>query len=130
MALRSGPAAKRAKSLKAPIIARPFSWTSTQVMHDRVMFQHLLFLSPLLAHTQVSLGPGSGGGANAGQLRNIALCSQLQEVHRSMLALLPRLPAPAAAALQGPLDALEGCAIDTGGLRVNTVCPVLSCVFV
>lgn len=31
-----------------------------------------------------------------------------------MVSLLPRLPAPAAAALQGPLDALQGCAIDTG----------------
>lgn len=63
---------------------------------------------------QVSLGPASGGGANASQLRNIALCSQLQEVHRSMITLLPRLPAAAAAALQGTLDALQGCAVDTG----------------
>jgi hypothetical protein len=31
---------------------------------------------------QVLLGPGAGGGINQGQLRNIALCSQLQEVHR------------------------------------------------
>jgi hypothetical protein len=31
---------------------------------------------------QVPLGPAAGGGATPGQLRNIALCSQLQEVHR------------------------------------------------
>jgi hypothetical protein len=31
---------------------------------------------------QVPLGPSAGGGATPGQLRNIALCSQLQEVHR------------------------------------------------
>jgi hypothetical protein len=67
-------------------------------------------------HTmQVALGPGSGGGANAAQVRNIALCSQLQEVHRSLVTLLPRLPAPAAAALSTPLEALQATAIDTGG---------------
>ncbi|WIA37300.1 hypothetical protein OEZ86_014238 [Tetradesmus obliquus] len=62
---------------------------------------------------QVSLGPGAGGGANAAQVRNIALCSQLQEVHRSLVTLLPRLPAPATAALQTPLEALQATAIDT-----------------
>jgi hypothetical protein len=66
---------------------------------------------------QVALGPGSGGGANAAQVRNIALCSQLQEVHRSLVTLLPRLPAPAAAALSTPLEALQATAIDTGGQR-------------
>ncbi|KAF8065824.1 COG5 [Scenedesmus sp. PABB004] len=60
---------------------------------------------------QVALGPGAGG-ANPAQLRNIALCSQLQEVHRSMLTLLPRLPAPAAAALAAPLEGLQGTAVD------------------
>jgi hypothetical protein len=63
---------------------------------------------------QVALGPGAGGGANAAQVRNIALCSQLQEVHRSLVTLLPRLPAPAAAALATPLEALQATAIDTG----------------
>lgn len=63
----------------------------------------------------MSLGPGAGGGANAAQVRNIALCSQLQEVHRSLVTLLPRLPAPATAALQTPLEALQATAIDTGG---------------
>lgn len=72
--------------------------------------------SAVLFLMQVSLGPASGGGANPAQLRNIALCSQLQEVHRSMHSLLPRLPTPAAAALQGPLDSLAGCAVDSGEL--------------
>lgn len=67
--------------------------------------------APLL---QVSLGPGPGGAANGGQVRNIALCSQLQEVHRSLVTLLPRLPGPAAAALSAPLEALQATAIDTG----------------
>jgi hypothetical protein len=83
---------------------------------------HLLFLTKVLncllpfscPDTQVSLGPGAGGGANAAQMRNIALCSQLQEVHRSLVTLLPRLPAPAAAALSTPLEALQATAIDTG----------------
>lgn len=36
------------------------------------------------------------GAATAAQIRNIALCSQLAEVHRSLVTLLPRTP-PAAA---------------------------------
>jgi hypothetical protein len=47
-------------------------------------------------------------------VRNIALCSQLQEVHRSLVTLLPRLPGPAAAALSTPLEALQATAIDSG----------------
>lgn len=45
------------------------------------------------------------------QLRNIALCSQLQEAHRSLAALLPRLPAPAAAPLLEPLERLHNAAV-------------------
>ena len=40
-----------------------------------------------------------GGACTAGQARNIALASQLQEVHRAVAALGPRLPPPAARAL-------------------------------
>ena len=39
------------------------------------------------------------GPCGPGQLRNMGLCSQLQEVHRSLLTQLPRLQAPAVAAL-------------------------------
>lgn len=53
-----------------------------------------------------------GGAASQAQLRNIALCSQLQEVHRSLLGLLPRLPATAAAPLQSSLDLVQGGAVD------------------
>lgn len=45
------------------------------------------------------------------QVRNIALCSQLQEVHRSLVSLLPRLPAPAAMVLAGSLDGLQDTAV-------------------
>lgn len=62
----------------------------------------------------MALGPSAGGGANAAQTRNIALCSSLQEVHRAVSALLPRLPPPAATALAAPLDGLQGAAVDTG----------------
>ncbi len=41
-----------------------------------------------------------GGACSSAQLRNITLCSQLHEVHRSLLGLLPRLPAPAASTLK------------------------------
>ena len=41
-----------------------------------------------------------GGPCTAAQARNIALCCQLQEVHRALLAQLPRLPPPASAALR------------------------------
>ena len=39
------------------------------------------------------------GPCSSGQQRNMRLCSQLQEVHRSLLNLLPRMHPPAAAAL-------------------------------
>lgn len=39
------------------------------------------------------------GACTGAQARNIALCSQLTEVHRSLAALLARLPPPAAASL-------------------------------
>lgn len=41
-----------------------------------------------------------GGACTSAQLRNITLCSQLNEVHRSLINLLPRLPAHAAAAVK------------------------------
>ncbi len=41
-----------------------------------------------------------GGACTSAQLRNITLCCQLNEVHRSLVSLLPRLPAHAAAALK------------------------------
>ena len=39
------------------------------------------------------------GACSSGQARNITLAGQLQEVQRSLLALLPRLPPPASDAL-------------------------------
>ena len=39
------------------------------------------------------------GACSSGQARNIALAGQLQEVQRSLLALLPRVPPPASDAL-------------------------------
>ena len=39
------------------------------------------------------------GACSPGQLRNIGLCSQLQEVHRSLLTQLPRMQPAAVAAL-------------------------------
>ncbi|GBF91082.1 hypothetical protein Rsub_03938 [Raphidocelis subcapitata] len=59
----------------------------------------------------VTLSP-SAGGATAAQLRNIALASQLQEIHRSLVTLLPRLPQQVAAALDSPLSALQAAALD------------------
>ncbi|MEW5299136.1 MAG: hypothetical protein WDW36_002180 [Sanguina aurantia] len=52
-----------------------------------------------------------GSTVNAAQARNIALCSQLQEVHRSLCSLLPRLPATAAPALATSLDMLHNTAV-------------------
>lgn len=46
------------------------------------------------------------------QVRNIALCSQLQEVHRSLAGLLPRLPASAALALAPAMEAVQGAAVE------------------
>mmetsp|Transcript_14383 Transcript_14383/g.31097 ORF Transcript_14383/g.31097 Transcript_14383/m.31097 type:complete len:825 (+) Transcript_14383:68-2542(+) len=54
----------------------------------------------------------AGTPANPAQLRNIALCSQLQEVHRSLSSLLPRLPQTASPALQNALDAIQATAIE------------------
>ena len=64
-------------------------------------------LAPRRMHAEsLSVGNGAGpemrqvaGACSPGQQRNMKLCSQLQEVHRSLLTLLPRMQPPAAAAL-------------------------------
>ncbi|CAK0784167.1 hypothetical protein CVIRNUC_007370 [Coccomyxa viridis] len=53
-----------------------------------------------------------GGACTSAQLRNITLCSQLNEVHRSLMNLLPRLPAQATANLRAPLEAVQSMAVD------------------
>ncbi|KAL6762845.1 component of oligomeric golgi complex 5 [Haematococcus lacustris] len=53
-----------------------------------------------------------GQPATAAQQRNIGLCSQLQEVLRSLTALLPRLPPSAAPALSNALDTLQAVAVE------------------
>ncbi|DBA73074.1 TPA: hypothetical protein ACH3X2_010013 [Trebouxia sp. C0005] len=53
-----------------------------------------------------------GGPSSSGQQRNMRLCSQLQEVHRSLLTLLPRMQPHAAAALMAPLEAVQAVAIE------------------
>ena len=53
-----------------------------------------------------------GGSCAAAQSRNISLCNALQELHRSMAALAPRLPGPAAVALLGPVDVIQRAALD------------------
>ncbi|KAL3159741.1 hypothetical protein ABBQ38_010147 [Trebouxia sp. C0009 RCD-2024] len=52
------------------------------------------------------------GPCSPGQQRNMKLCSQLQEVHRSLLTLLPRMQPPAAAALMAPLEAIQSVALE------------------
>ena len=55
------------------------------------------------ARPGIHVGPevrAMGGACTSAQLRNITLCSQLNEVHRSLVALLPRLPPQAAANLR------------------------------
>lgn len=47
-----------------------------------------------------------GGARTSAQLRNIMLCSQLNEVHRSLMNLLPRLPTQAAANLRCAINAI------------------------
>jgi conserved oligomeric Golgi complex subunit 5 len=60
-------------------------------------------------------GGGGGGGSiicNAAQSRNISLCNALQEIHRSVCALISRLPPTASAALVSPVDAVQAAALD------------------
>ena len=54
-----------------------------------------------------------GGACTSAQLRNITLCSQLNEVHRSLMNLLPRLPAQATANLRcvTPPNSVWSCSI-------------------
>ncbi|GMH36010.1 hypothetical protein BSKO_03878 [Bryopsis sp. KO-2023] len=54
-----------------------------------------------------------GGGCTSAQSRNIALCSHLQEVHRSLVSAVPNLPLTAAEALVHPMEFLKGAAIET-----------------
>ena len=53
-----------------------------------------------------------GAACNPSQLRNIALCNCLQEVHRSVGGMVGRLPAAAAAALAAPLAGLQAAAVE------------------
>uniref|UniRef100_A0A061QRR0 Conserved oligomeric Golgi complex subunit 5 n=1 Tax=Tetraselmis sp. GSL018 TaxID=582737 RepID=A0A061QRR0_9CHLO len=53
-----------------------------------------------------------GGPAGPSQQRNIALCNSLQEVHRAVTGLMPRLPHPVGDALRSPLDAVRGAAVE------------------
>jgi len=61
---------------------------------------------------EVRVVPGPGSPATPPQVRNIALCSSLQEVHRSLVSLLPRLPPAAAPALGAALEAVQATAIE------------------
>ncbi|GAX78041.1 hypothetical protein CEUSTIGMA_g5483.t1 [Chlamydomonas eustigma] len=55
----------------------------------------------------------AGHMANPSQLRNISLCSQLQEVHRSLSSgLLPRLPSSAATVLAEALTSIQSTAVE------------------
>ncbi|KAJ9521259.1 hypothetical protein QJQ45_022970, partial [Haematococcus lacustris] len=73
-----------------------------------------------------------GQPANAAQQRNIGLCSQLQEVLRSLTALLPRLPPSAAPALSNALDTLQvsGLTVAVGpqAVAVELVAPLFRAV--
>eukprot|EP00884_Botryococcus_braunii_P012366 jgi/Botrbrau1/2112/Bobra.0093s0019.1 len=65
------------------------------------------------AELMAAAGPETrtvAGACSAGQQRNITLCGQLQEVHRSVAALLPRLPPQAAATLGPELEAVQNSA--------------------
>lgn len=53
------------------------------------------------------------GSCTSGQARNMQLCCHLQEVHRSLAGILPRLPPAAASVLAGPLNAIKAVAIET-----------------
>jgi hypothetical protein len=54
-----------------------------------------------------------GGSCNAAQARNISLCCALQEVHRAIVGLLPRLLPPVADCLRAPLEELQVAAVET-----------------
>lgn len=53
------------------------------------------------------------GACNASQQRNIALCNALQELHRALAALAPRLPEAAVLQLREPLRALQAVAVES-----------------
>jgi conserved oligomeric Golgi complex subunit 5 len=52
------------------------------------------------------------GTINSAQLKNISICNYLQEMHRSMLNLIQRLPDAAVLVLSAPIQAVEAAAID------------------
>lgn len=63
-----------------------------------------------------STGPevrAMAGTCNMAQLRNITLCSHVQDVHRSLVSLVPKLPVTAAEALCGPMDMLRSTIVET-----------------
>ncbi len=74
----------------------------------------LLVLAERAEHMSAS-GPdlrAMGGAANPSQARNIALANALAEVTRSVAALAPRLPPAALDTLRGPLDLVQGAALE------------------
>eukprot|EP00887_Chlorella_sp_A99_P006562 scaffold3.g6562.t1 len=74
-----------------------------------------LLLAAERAEYMAATGPdlrAVAGPCTAPQLRNLTLCNCLQEVHRGVSALLPRVPPAAAAALAPPLEALQATALE------------------
>lgn len=69
---------------------------------EKITFDLTLSCSGSTSSVALCTGPEMrqiSGACSPGQQRNMKLCSQLQEVHRSLLTLLPRMQPPAAAAL-------------------------------
>ena len=69
-----------------------------------------------------------GGACTSAQLRNITLCSHLNEVHRSLMNLLPRLPAQATANLRCAalriVETLEHDASHRPASAASQLCPL------
>ncbi|KXZ51911.1 hypothetical protein GPECTOR_11g39 [Gonium pectorale] len=105
--LKAGSSSPQLAALMASTAAKALTLLAERAEYSAASGPELQQLS-----TSSTAAGADGAGPNASQLRNIALCSQLQETHRSLSTLLARLPPTAAPALGGALAALQATAVD------------------
>ncbi|GFR42609.1 hypothetical protein Agub_g3540 [Astrephomene gubernaculifera] len=120
--LKTGSSSPQLAAMMAATAAKALNLLAERAEYSAASGPELRQLTPnpLEALQQQQQQRGGGASAmgvvpNVAQLRNIALCSHLQETHRSLSALLARLPATAAPALGGALAAVQATAVDAVG---------------
>ncbi|GIL71669.1 hypothetical protein Vretimale_885 [Volvox reticuliferus] len=113
--LKVGSSSPQLAAMMAATAAKALNLLAERAEYSAASGPELRQLAPSTTAAADGSGAARGGitaGPNVAQLRNIALCSQLQETYRSLSTLLTRLPPTAAPALGGALAAVQATAVD------------------